>query len=86
MTALRGAIRRLQCEADRSKSRSAASRHCFSHMKKLPLFCLIAAVLPLFQACERQDWKETKMFHDVPKREAGNSGHQPEAGKKLEQH
>ncbi len=36
---------------------------------KTPLtLTAIAAFTMLFPACEKQDWKETKMFHDVPKR------------------
>jgi hypothetical protein len=37
-------------------------------MKKTIILTSIAAFTMLFQACEKQDWKETKMFHDVPKR------------------
>jgi hypothetical protein len=37
-------------------------------MKKTLLLTSIATFTMLFQACEKQEWKETKMFHDVPKR------------------
>jgi hypothetical protein len=37
-------------------------------MKTTLSFIAIATFTMLFQACEKQDWKETKMFHDVPKR------------------
>lgn len=37
-------------------------------MKKTLTLTAVAAFTMLFQACEKQDWKETKMFHDVPKR------------------
>ena len=37
-------------------------------MKPLLSLALIIFATALFPACEKQDWKETKMFHDVPKR------------------
>jgi hypothetical protein len=37
-------------------------------MNKPKLLLAFAISILIFPACERQDWKETKMFHDVPKR------------------
>lgn len=37
-------------------------------MKPLTALLTIIIATALFPACEKQDYKETKMFHDVPKR------------------
>lgn len=44
-------------------------------MKKFCLLTLVVAFSPLFTACERQNWEETKMFHDVPKKAPHGSEH-----------
>ena len=51
-------------------------------MKKLILASLLALVSPLFLSCERQNWEETKMFHDVPKK--GGHGDAGETEKAYE--
>lgn len=37
-------------------------------MKPLTTLLTLIVATALFPACEKQDYKETKMFHDVPKR------------------
>lgn len=37
-------------------------------MKPLAALVLLTIATAFFPACEKQDYKETKMFHDVPKR------------------
>lgn len=39
-----------------------------SEMKKILSLLAVTVFTMLFQACEKQNWEETKMFHDVPKR------------------
>lgn len=59
-------------------------------MKKSLILIAIAISSVVFPACERQDWSETKMFHDVPKRKideksaATEGAAKPEAAKHAE--
>ena len=61
----------------------------FFVMKKLILLSSLAMLFPLFTACERQDWNDTKMLHDVPKKggdkstESKNEAEKPAAAKPV---
>jgi hypothetical protein len=37
---------------------------------RIKLIATILFAIPFLPACEQQTWKETKMFHEVPKKDA----------------
>ncbi len=53
-------------------------------MKPLAALLTLVIATALFPACEKQDYKETKMFHDVPKR-AGDKAAEPAETPKTEE-
>ena len=53
-------------------------------MKPLTALLTLIVATALFPACEKQDYKETKMFHDVPKR-AGDKAAEPAETPKTEE-
>lgn len=55
-------------------------------MKSLLTLAAIFFAITVFPACEKQDYQETKMFHDVPKRTADQEPTaKPEAPKPAEE-
>ena len=53
-------------------------------MKPLTALLTLIVATALFPACEKQDYKETKMFHDVPKRASDKAAESAETPKTEE--
>ena len=48
-------------------------------MKPLTALLTLVIATALFPACEKQDYKETKMFHDVPNRVSDKAAETPKS-------